>query len=73
MKVEMVDKQIEINLSTHDNDEYFLMQTFFCEDKYATGQTVLHMPLDRAIELKDKLSKIINERIEELNKDIKEG
>lgn len=73
MKVEMVDKQIEINLSTHDNDEYFLMQTFLSGDKHATGHTNLFISLDLAIELRDKLSEIINERITELNKGLKEG
>jgi len=67
MKVVAVDNKIEIELSTYHKDEYYIMQTTLSENERQTGQTLIQLPLDRAIELRDKLTRAINTEVAKIN------
>jgi hypothetical protein len=68
MKIEVLDNScIGITLSTHQKDEYYISQRSLVEDGIATSEVNLNMALDRAIELRDELTEIINREVGELN------
>ena len=71
MEVEQVEYgKIVITFSVGKGDEYYAHTSISGFERHGMGETYLSLPLDRAIELRDKLSKIIDSEVSKLNSEL---
>jgi hypothetical protein len=72
MKVEVLDKDISINLDTYKGDDFYFSVHALSRDKRAMPNLTVCLCLDRAIEFRDKLSKIIDSEVAKINTEMNE-
>ena len=67
MKVEAVNDNISIKFDTYRGDDFYLAVHFVSQDKRAMPDLTVSLCLDKAIELRDELSRVIKSEIDRLN------
>jgi hypothetical protein len=73
MKVEVIKTPTigtQIDIELKHTDEYYLVTSVLSADDYQTGHTNLRLSLDRTIELRDKLTQIIDTEVVKINAQI---
>ena len=70
VKPDDANKNICVELSTFDHDDFWFMVSALSQDQSAMPRLTINLCLDKAIELRDKLTQIINTEVRKINQQL---